>query len=85
MLLVDETQMSKPPEATRHHNSTKLLILLPLRAIYFHSVVLPQRHLHCHHQLGLCQCWFHRQFPFPSQDFLLAFGRQSIPKKHFSL
>ena len=30
--LIDETQMSKPLEATRHHNSTKLLILLPLRA-----------------------------------------------------
>ena len=29
-----ETQISTPPEATRHHNSTKLLILLPLRAIY---------------------------------------------------
>jgi hypothetical protein len=29
---VDETQISKPPEATRHHNSIKLLILLPLRA-----------------------------------------------------
>ena len=27
--------MSKPPEATRHHNSTKLSILLQLRAIYF--------------------------------------------------
>ena len=24
--------MSKPPEATRHNNSTKLLVLLPLRA-----------------------------------------------------
>ena len=33
--LVDETQMSKPPEHTRHHDSRKLLILLPLRAIYF--------------------------------------------------
>ena len=32
--LVDETQISTPPEATRHHDSTKLLILLPLRAIY---------------------------------------------------
>ena len=31
--LVDATQISKPLEATRHHNSTKLLILLPLRAI----------------------------------------------------
>ena len=30
--LVYETQMSKPPEASRHNNSTKLLILLPLRA-----------------------------------------------------
>ena len=30
--LVDETQISKPPEATRHHNSIKVLILLPLRA-----------------------------------------------------
>ena len=30
---VDETKKSKPPEANRHHNSRKLLILLPLRAI----------------------------------------------------
>ena len=30
--VVDETQISKPPEATRHHNSIKLLVLLPLRA-----------------------------------------------------
>ena len=30
--LVDETQISAPPEATRHHNSKKLLLLLPLRA-----------------------------------------------------
>ena len=30
--LIRETQISKPPEATRHHNSTKLLILVPLRA-----------------------------------------------------
>jgi hypothetical protein len=31
--LVDETQMSKSPKATRHHNSRKLSLLLPLRAI----------------------------------------------------
>ena len=31
--LVDETQNSKPPEATRHHNSSKFSILPPLRAI----------------------------------------------------
>jgi hypothetical protein len=30
--LVDETQISKPPEATRHHDLMKLLIPLPLRA-----------------------------------------------------
>ena len=30
--LVDATQNSKPPEATKHHNSKNLLILLPLRA-----------------------------------------------------
>ena len=37
--LVDETQMSKPPERGRgmHHNPRKYLILLPLRAIYFRS------------------------------------------------
>ena len=29
--LVQETQMSTPPEATRCQNLTKLLILLPLR------------------------------------------------------
>ena len=29
--------MPKPPEATSDSNSTKLLILLPLRAIYFYS------------------------------------------------
>ena len=33
--LIDETQMSTPPKATRHHNSTKLWLLLPLRALYF--------------------------------------------------
>ena len=33
--LVDETQMSTPPEPTRDHKSIKLSILLPLRAIYF--------------------------------------------------
>ena len=33
--LVQETQMSTPPEATRHHISTQLLVLLHLRAIYF--------------------------------------------------
>ena len=32
--LVDETQIFKPLEATRHHNLIKLLILLRLRAIY---------------------------------------------------
>ena len=30
--LVDETQIPKPPEATRNHNSIKLLIPQPLRA-----------------------------------------------------
>ena len=30
--LVDETQNSKPPKATRHNSSIKLLILPPLRA-----------------------------------------------------
>ena len=30
--LIHETQISKPPEATRHQNSTILLIILPLRA-----------------------------------------------------
>ena len=35
--LVDETQMSKPPEANRHHISRKLSILLPLRAVQTHS------------------------------------------------
>ena len=33
--LVRETQMSKHPKATKHHNSTKMLMLLHLRAIYF--------------------------------------------------
>ena len=31
--LVDETQMSKPPEAAIHHISRKVSTLLPLRAI----------------------------------------------------
>ena len=37
--LINETQMGKPLEPTRHHNSGKLLILLSLRlrAIYFTS------------------------------------------------
>ena len=29
--------MSKSPEATRHHNLTKLLVLLHLGAIYFNT------------------------------------------------
>ena len=33
--LVEETQTSTPPEPTRHHNSIKLWILLPLRADLF--------------------------------------------------
>ena len=33
--LVEETQKSTPPEPTRHHNSIKLWILLPLRADLF--------------------------------------------------
>ena len=35
--LVDETQMPTTPEATNHHSSRKLSILLPLRAIQNHS------------------------------------------------
>ena len=35
--LVDKTQMCNPPEDTRHHSLIKLLILLPLRAIYFRT------------------------------------------------
>ena len=31
--LVEENQMSQPPEATRNHNSSKFSIVLPLRAI----------------------------------------------------
>ena len=30
--LIDETQISKPPEPTRHHNSIRLWIFLSLRA-----------------------------------------------------
>ena len=30
--MVHETQISKPVEATRHHDSTKLLVFLTLRA-----------------------------------------------------
>jgi hypothetical protein len=30
--LVDETQISRPPEPTMNHKSIKLLMLLPLRA-----------------------------------------------------
>ena len=36
--LVGETQIPKPPEATRNHNSIKLLIFLPLRADLLLSV-----------------------------------------------
>ena len=44
--LVDETQISKPPEATRHQNLIKLLIFLPLRADLLMSVhsEIGQRH-----------------------------------------
>ena len=36
--LVDETQMSNPPEPAMHHYQFKFLVLLPLRAIYFYSL-----------------------------------------------
>ena len=36
--LVDETQMSNPPEPAMHHYQIKILILLPPRAIYFYSL-----------------------------------------------
>ena len=36
--LINEAQMGKPLEPTRHHNSRKLLILLSLRAIYLRSL-----------------------------------------------
>ena len=36
--LVDETQMSNPPEPAIHHYQIKLLVFLPLRAIYFYSL-----------------------------------------------
>ena len=36
--LVDETQMSNPPEPAMHHYQLKILILLPTRAIYFYSL-----------------------------------------------
>ena len=36
--LVDETQIPKPPEATRNHNSINWLIFLPLRADLLLSV-----------------------------------------------
>ena len=35
--LVDETQMSKPPEPTRNPSLRKFLILVPLRGSYFRS------------------------------------------------
>ena len=36
--LIHKTQMSNPPEATSYCNSTKILIVLPLRTIYFYSL-----------------------------------------------
>ena len=36
--LADETQIPRPPEATRNHNSIKLLIFLSLRADLLISV-----------------------------------------------
>ena len=36
--LILKTQISKPREAASYRNLTKLLILLPLRAIYFYSL-----------------------------------------------
>ena len=32
---IHKTQMFNPPEAASYRNSTKILIFLPLRAIYF--------------------------------------------------
>ena len=56
--LVDETQISKPPEATRYHNSIKLLILLPLRADLLMSV----------HSETSCTCNPHK-FEIPALRF----------------
>ena len=36
--LIHKTQISNPPEAASYRNSTKLLILLPLRDIYYYSL-----------------------------------------------
>ena len=36
--LINEIQTGKTLEPTRHHNSRKLMILLPVRAIYFRSL-----------------------------------------------
>ena len=46
--LVDKTQISKPPEPTRHHNSIKLWILLSLRAdlLYILQYETPCRSWH---------------------------------------
>ena len=35
--LVDETQISKPPEPAMSHNSMKLMVFQPFIAIYFRS------------------------------------------------
>ena len=59
--LVDETQMCNPPEATRHHNLIKSLILLPLRAIHFRTFqceipcirFIPDLHPRLEHQHGV--------------------------------
>ena len=48
--LVDKTQISKPPEPTRHHNSIKLWILLSLRAdlLYILQYETPCIYFFCH-------------------------------------
>ena len=51
-LKIHETQNLLPPKATRHHNSIKLLVFLPLRAdlLYILHYETPCTTLHTHNE-----------------------------------
>ena len=76
--LVDETQIFLTPEATRHHNSIKSLILLPLRAnlLYILHYETP-----CSYGFVVCRrtyiLWFYQQV---SSE--LAVTKSDIQWKH---
>jgi hypothetical protein len=72
--LVDETQISKPPEATGQHGSLKLLILLPLRADLLCT-------LHYEIPCNDCVCRFYYSFCWLKIVSATIIGKESFVLK----